>query len=404
MIKNDLKMTQIKNMIRQLSRKYLPEIIEIRRHLHAYPELSMQEFKTSGYIASFLTDIDIPLRRGIAETGLTGLIEGKNPLSKVIGLRADMDALPVQELNDIPYKSTVSGVMHACGHDVHMASLLGAAKILNELKDDFEGSVKLIFQPSEEKYPGGAIRMIEEGVLKDPVVEKIYGLHVFPALPAGKVGMKEGKYMASTDELFFTVKGRGGHGATPDLNIDPVVIAAHIILALQQIVSRQANPVNPTVLSIGHVLADGKTNVIPDYVKMEGVLRTFDENWRKEVKQKITKLVTSIAESMGGTCDVSIAKGYPYLVNDIETTKKVRQYAEEYLGLENVEKLEMRMTSEDFAYFSQQVPACFYRLGIRNDAKGITANLHSPTFNVDESSLETGMGMMAWIAAKELSL
>ncbi|MCK4677487.1 MAG: amidohydrolase [Bacteroidales bacterium] len=397
-------MTQIKNMIRQLSKKYLPEIIQIRRDLHAYPELSMQEFKTSGYIASFLTDLNIPLRRGIAKTGLTGLIEGKNPLSKVIGLRADMDALPIQELNDVPYKSTVNGVMHACGHDVHMASLLGAAKILNELKDDFEGSVKLIFQPSEEKYPGGAIRMIEEGVLEDPVVEKMYGLHVFPALQTGKVGMKEGKYMASTDELFFTVKGRGGHGATPDLNIDPVVIAAHIILALQQIVSRHANPVNPTVLSIGHVLADGKTNIIPDYVRMEGVLRTFDENWRKEVKQKISRLVNSIAESMGGTCDVSVAKGYPYLVNDIETTKKVRQYAEEYLGLENVEELEMRMTSEDFAYFSQKVPVCFYRLGIKNEAKGITANLHSPTFNVDENSLETGMGMMAWIAAKELSL
>ena len=397
-------MTQIKNMIRQLSKKYLPEIIQIRRDLHAYPELSMQEFKTSGYIASFLTDLNIPLRRGIAKTGLTGLIEGKNPLSKVIGLRADMDALPIQELNDVPYKSTVNGVMHACGHDVHMASLLGAAKILNELKDDFEGSVKLIFQPSEEKYPGGAIRMIEEGVLEDPVVEKMYGLHVFPALQTGKVGMKEGKYMASTDELFFTVKGRGGHGATPDLNIDPVVIAAHIILALQQIVSRHANPVNPTVLSIGRVLAEGKTNIIPDYVKMEGVMRTFDENWRKEVKQKISRLVNSIAESMGGTCDVSVAKGYPYLVNDIETTKKVRQYAEEYLGLENVEELEMRMTSEDFAYFSQKVPVCFYRLGIKNEAKGITANLHSPTFNVDENSLETGMGMMAWIAAKELSL
>ena len=404
MIKKNSKMTQIKNMIRQLSKKYLPEIIRIRRDLHAHPELSMQEFKTSGYIASFLTDLDIPLRRGIAKTGLTGLIEGKNPLSKVIGLRADMDALPIQELNDIPYKSTVKGVMHACGHDVHMASLLGAAKILNELKDDLEGSVKLIFQPSEEKYPGGAIRMIEEGVLEDPVVEKMYGLHVFPALQAGQVGMKEGKYMASTDELFFTVKGRGGHGATPDLNIDPVVIAAHIILALQQIVSRHANPVNPTVLSIGRVLADGKTNIIPDFVKMEGVMRTFDENWRKEVQQKIIQLGNSMAESMGGSCDVSIAKGYPYLVNDIETTKMVRQYAEEFLGRENVEELEMRMTSEDFAYFSQKVPACFYRLGIRNESKGITANLHSPTFNVDESSIETGMGMMAWIAAKELSL
>jgi len=293
--------------------------------------------------------------------------------------------------------------MHACGHDVHMACLLGASRILQQIKDQFEGTIKLIFQPSEERYPGGAKVMIEEGVLKAPDVSVIFGQHVFPELDAGKIGMRSGKYMASTDEVFLTIKGKGGHAAIPDQVIDPVLIASHIIVALQQIVSRNAKPTIPTVISFGGIQSTGKTNIIPDEVKVEGIIRTFDEQWREEIKKRITELAKSIAEGMGGACDVFIDPGYPYLVNDEDLTERTREYATEYLGQEQVVDLDMRMTAEDFAYFAQAVPGCFYRLGVRNEEKGIVSNLHTATFNVDEKSLEIGSGLMAWIALKELT-
>jgi amidohydrolase len=292
--------------------------------------------------------------------------------------------------------------MPGCGHDVDTASLLGTAIILQKLRNEFTGTVKLIFQPSEEKYPGGAKVMIEEGVLENPEPEIIFGQHVYPDIEAGKVGMKSGNYMASTDEIFLTVKGRGGHGALPHKNIDPVLIASHIIIALQQIVSRNARPDLPTVISFGRVIADGQTNVIPDEVKIEGIMRTFNEEWRAEIKERITKMAKGIAESMGGECDVFIDQGYPVLVNDEKVTGKTREYAIEYLGKENVLELELRTTAEDFAYFTQKIPGCFYRLGVRNEQKGITSNLHTATFDVDESSLETGMGLMAWLTVREL--
>ncbi len=393
----------MQNKIKSLASDFNREIVDIRRHLHANPELSKQEFETARFITNILREWGIECKEGIGGTGVVGLIKGNNPEKKCIALRADMDALPILEKNDIPYKSLKRGVMHACGHDAHISSLLGCAKILNELKNEFEGSVKLIFQPSEETYPGGALPMIQEGVLANPKPDVIFGTHVFPEMDAGKVGMRPGKYMASTDEIFLTVKGKGGHGAIPDQNIDPILIACHIIIALQQIVSRNAKPTMPTVISFGKISGDGKTNVVPNEVKIEGIIRTFNEEWRAEIKRKIRKISESVAESMGGSCEVFIDQGYPFLVNDKELTARTFKYANEFLGDENVEELELRMTAEDFAYFSQQIPGCYYRLGTRNEKLGITSNLHTNTFNIDESSLETGMGLMAWLTYCELN-
>lgn len=388
--------------IKLLSKQLLPEIISIRREIHSNPELAFEEYKTAAMIASILDKHGIEYEKGIAKTGVVALIKGNDPGKKIVALRADMDALPIKELNDVEYKSKNEGKMHACGHDVHTASLLGTAIILQEMKDSFSGTVKLIFQPSEEKYPGGAKVMIEEGVLENPKPNVIFGQHVYPDIEAGKIGMKSGNYMASTDEIFLTVRGKGGHGALPHKNIDPVLIASHIIIALQQIVSRNARPDIPTVISFGRVIAEGQTNVIPDEVKLDGIMRTFDEEWRAEIKERITKMAKGIAESMGGKCDVFIDQGYPVLVNDNKVTEKTRKNAIEYLGKENVLKLELRTTAEDFAYFTQKIPGCFYRLGVRNDEKGITSNLHTATFDVDEKSLETGMGMMAWLTVREM--
>ena len=379
------------------------EMVAIRRHLHANPELSYQEFETARYVAAKLKDFGLSPTEGVAGTGLTALIEGKNPSSKVIALRADMDALPIQETSDVSYRSRVDGVMHACGHDVHTTSLLGAAKILTALRSEFEGTVKLIFQPGEEKAPGGASLMIKDGVLENPAPAKIIGQHVMPLIDAGKVGFRKGMYMASTDELYLTVKGKGGHGAMPDLNIDPVLIMAHIIVALQQIISRNASPKTPSVLSFGKVIANGATNVIPDEVKIEGTFRAMDEKWRSEAKVRMKKMAESIAEGMGGSCEFNIVKGYPYLENNPELTALARSAAVSYLGAENVEDLDIWMAGEDFAFYSHEIDASFYRLGVRNKAKGITSLVHTPTFDIDEDALEIGCGLMAWIAIQTLA-
>jgi amidohydrolase len=392
----------MKDKIKLLAGQYLETIVEYRRHLHSHPELSFEEFETATFIAEKLKEFNIPFQSGVAGTGLVALIEGKNPGKKVIALRADMDALPIVETNDVSYKSKIPGVMHACGHDVHTSSLLGTAKILQTLKGEFEGTVKLIFQPGEEKFPGGASLMIQEGVLENPVPAGIIGQHVMPFIEAGKVGFRKGMYMASADELHVTVKGKGGHAAMPQLNVDPVLITAHIIVALQQIVSRVANPNIPTVLSFGKVIANGATNVIPDVVQLEGTFRTLNEEWRAKAHEKMKKMATSIAEAMGGSCEFNISKGYPFLVNEEKLTDSARANAEAYLGKENVLDLDIWMAAEDFAFYSQKTNACFYRLGVRNEARGITSSVHTPTFDIDEKALETGMGLMAWLAIKEL--
>jgi len=391
------------NRIKLLSEESFKEIVAWRRHLHANPELSYEEFNTSKFVAAQLRSFGIEPQEGIATTGIVALIKGKNPEKKSVALRADMDALPIQEINNVPYKSTKPGVMHACGHDVHTSSLLGTAKILQQVKDQFEGTIKLIFQPGEEKNPGGASYMIRDGALLNPTPSSIIGQHVMPLVPVGKIGFREGMYMASSDEIYLKVIGKGGHGAAPELTIDPVVIAAHIIIALQQVISRNASPKQHTVLTFGRIIGEGATNIIPDEVNIAGTFRALNEVWRKEGLQKITKMAESIAEGMGGKCEVTISHGYPYLENNPEVTRRIRKAAEAYVGKENVVDIDLTLGSEDFAYYSHVVPASFYRLGTRNESKGITSYVHTPTFDIDEGALKIGPGLMAWMAVSELN-
>ena len=406
----------LKEKIILLSAKYFPEVVSIRRHLHAHPELSFEEYNTSKFISGKLKEWGIPYKDVIVKTGIVALIEGKKPLPSPLGegpgvrsiaLRADIDALPIEEKNKVEYRSKKPGVMHACGHDVHTSSMLGVAKILNELKNEFSGTVKLIFQPGEEKAPGGASLMIREGVLEDPKPTSIFAQHVYPSLEAGKVGFRSGKYMASTDEIYLTVKGKGGHAAMKGTYISPLLIASEILLALEKTFSVSPSGGGkgeelPTVLAFGRMHANGATNVIPDEVTIDGTFRTMDEPWRKEAHQIIRKICIDVAKTSGGNCEVNIVTGYPALVNDEVTTSRARRSAEEFLGKENVIELELRMTGEDFSFFAEKIPSCFYRLGTGNISKGITSGVHTPTFDVDESSLKTGMGLMAWIALNEL--
>jgi amidohydrolase len=391
----------LKDKISLLAKEIYSDVVQNRRHLHAHPELSFHEYQTSAFVAQKLDELGIKYQK-MANTGLVAIIQGEKPSEGVVALRADMDALPIVEANDVPYKSTNAGVMHACGHDAHTSSLLGTARILTELKKEFGGTVKLIFQPAEEKLPGGANMMIKEGVLENPKPDAVIGQHVMPLIEAGQVGFRSGKYMASTDEIYVTVYGKGGHGAQPQQNIDPVLITSHIIIALQQIISRVADPKTPSVLSFGKVIANGATNVIPNEVYLEGTFRTMDEDWRARAHEKMKKMAEGIAEAMGGSCDFNIVRGYPFLINEEKLTAEVRAYAEDFLGKENVLDLDIWMAAEDFAYYSQVSDACFYRLGTGNKERGITSSVHTPTFDVDEESLKLSTGLMAYIALKQL--
>jgi amidohydrolase len=391
----------LKDRIVQLTSEFFAEIVQNRRYLHQNPELSFQEFKTADFVSKKLTEYGIKHQCGIAKTGIVGWIEGVNPELKMVALRADMDALPILEENDVPYQSLAKGVMHACGHDVHTSSLLGVARVLHEMKGEFEGSVMLIFQPSEERLPGGAKLMMEQGIFEQREPDAIIGQHVLPSLDAGFVGFRPGVYMASTDELYVTIKGKGGHGAIPHEITDPVLAASHIIIALQQIVSRNAEAVIPTVLSFGKVIANGSTNIIPNEVYMEGTFRTMNETWRTIAHEKMTKMAKSIAEGMGVECDFIIKKGYPVLVNDEEVTNYAASCAGELLGQDKVQPLDIRMTAEDFSYFSQKYPCTYYRLGVKKAGED-GYPLHSSKFNIDEEALRTSVALMAWLGIKLL--
>lgn len=397
----------LKTAIQKAAQELLPKIIGIRRHLHAHPELSFQEYNTAIFIETQLNALGIPHQR-MATTGVVGLIEGHNPAKRIVALRGDMDALPIVEQNQTEYRSTVSGVMHACGHDVHTASLIGAAYILNQLKDQFSGTVKLIFQPGEELLPGGASLMIRDGVLENPKPAGIFAQHVFPSLSAGKVGFRKGMYMASTDELYLTIKGKGGHAAMPGEYINPLLITSSILLELNILFMQDKTRLPqtysvPTVLAFGKIEGKGATNVIPSQVNLEGTFRTMDEVWRSEAHAILTQTAEKIANEMGGSCIVRVEKGYPFLVNDEALTERSIAAAKEYLGGTNVIDLDLRMTAEDFSFFSQQVPACFYRLGTASVDGRFTHGVHHPNFDIDEKALETGMGLMAWLTLQELN-
>ncbi len=395
-------MNELIQQIKELSEDNFKEIREIRRHIHANPECSFEEYKTATYIIQKLENFGITNHQKIANTGVTFILKGKKGEGKTIALRADIDALPITEANELVYKSKNEGVMHACGHDVHTANLLGVAKLIMQLDCPFKGSIKFIFQPAEEKSPGGASILIKEGILKNPEPATILGQHVMPLIPEGKVGFRKGIYMASADEIYLTVIGKGGHAAMPEMTVDPIAIASQIIVALQQVVSRMANPKIPSVLSFGKIEGGNVTNVIPDEVKIEGTFRTFDENWRQIALQKIKKISSAIAQSMGGSCEVRFAPGYPLLKNDEAYTQRNISAAKKYMGEDNIVNLDLWMAAEDFAFYTQEIPGCFYRLGTRNEEKGIVSGVHTSTFNIDENSLKTGMGLMTYLALNEL--
>lgn len=388
----------IKSELTAYIREIQPEIIEIRQKIHANPELSFKEFQTSEFICSILEKMGIPYRKGIAKTGILAWIEGKNSGSKTIALRADMDALPIEEKTNLPYASNNQGVMHACGHDVHSSILLGVANALKKFSEQFEGTVLLVFQPGEELLPGGAKLMLEDGLFRDWKPDLILGQHVLPGMPAGSFGFREGLYMASGDEIYLTVKGKGGHAATPHLITNTVLAASHVLLSLQQIPGKLAPKDIPTVLSFGKVIANGATNIVPDEAHMEGTFRTMNEEWRTKAHEKIAEIASLAASEYGAECLVRIEKGYPVLVNHVEYTRMAVGFAEEMAGKNKVLPMDLRMGTEDFAWYTQQYPCVFYRLGT-----GKENGLHTATFEVDESILASGTEMMAWLALSLLN-
>jgi len=389
----------MKNRIKALARELAPAFIDIRHHIHSHPELSFEEYATSAFIRQKLDEFGVSYRADVAGTGIIALIEGKNSSKRTIAIRADIDALPIHEANNVPYKSKNEGVMHACGHDVHTTCVLGATKILQQLKDEFEGTIKVLFQPGEEKHPGGASLMIKDGALENPRPDAILGMHVQPSMETGKLGFRAGKYMASADEIYITIKGKGGHAAQPHLTTDTILVASHLVVGLQQIISRNNDPFSPSVLSICAFNGGYTTNVIPSEVKLMGTFRAMDETWRFKAHELIKKQATELAHAMGAAIDIDILVGYPTLYNNETVTAGARSLAENYLGTEYVEDTEVRMGAEDFAYYSQVIPACFFRLGTGNKARGITSGVHTPTFDIDENAIEIGMGAMAYLAA-----
>lgn len=393
----------LKEKVQKLAEEIFEDVRHFRRHLHTYPELSFEEYETSEFVQHKLSEMGVEYKNGIAGTGVVALVKGRNPEKRTIALRADMDALPIQEENDVSYRSKHPGKMHACGHDVHTASLLGACRILHQLREEWEGTIKFIFQPGEERTPGGASLMIKEGVLENPAPAGIIGQHVYPLLPAGTVGFRPGIMLASCDEIDIYIRGKGGHGAVPHRTVDPIAITAQVIGSLQQLVSRMADPTVPTVLTFGKIQSNGGAyNVIPGEVHLMGTFRTFSEYWRYRAHEKIVEMAEGIARSMGGSCQVDITVGYPFLINNEELTQRCRRAAIDYLGPDHVQEIPIRLTAEDFAFYTHHTHGCFYRLGTADSERGLDSPVHTSTFDIDEEALKVGAGLMAWLALEEL--
>ena len=374
--------------------------VEIRRHLHRNPELSFEENETARFISGELERAGISYETGVGGRGVVALIEGDG--DRTVALRADMDALAIHEMNEAEYCSQVPGVMHACGHDGHTANLLTAGKILQGLDPELPGNVKLIFQPAEERAPGGASAMIADGALENPAVESVIGQHVNPELPVGTVGFRPGLFMGSVDDVYITVHGQGGHAAKPHQGVDPVAIASTLVVALQQIVSRNSDPITPSVLSFGYINGAGTANIIPNTVELAGTFRTFDPKWRDDAVARIEQTARELVHSLGGRAEIRMTRGYPSLSNDPALTERARLRAIQYVGEDKVVDLPPALWGEDFAYYAQMRPACFYNLGVRNESRGITHPVHSPRFDLDEDALVLGAGLLAWVAIGEL--
>lgn len=398
----------MRERIQQLNEEFFERIVAIRRTLHQNPELAYAERNTAKLVANALEPLGFDIHTGVAKTGVVATLRGGKP-GPALALRADMDALPIQEENafDLDFASRNDGVMHACGHDAHTASLLGTASILHRLREELPGSVRFLFQPSEEKLPGGALPMIQEGALGEafgPAPRAIFGQHVHPGLDAGKIGVRAGRYMASSDEIYITIEGKGGHAAAPHLlDADPVLAAAHTLLALQSVTSRHCPPDTPSVLSIGRFLAEGATNVIPGQVLLEGSFRSLDETWRFQAHDHIRRIAEKTAEAHGARVRVEIEAGYPVLSNDPASAQFVRDVAVDYVGEEHVVDLDLWYASEDFAWFLRETPGAFYRFGTRNEAKGIVHGLHTPRFAIDEEALRVAPGFMAYLTMEYLT-
>ena len=395
--------TSIKKRLQQLTTQYSSYVKDCYHQIHAHPELSFNEIETANLIQKELLKMGISFRSNIGGTGILGKIEGKNPQKNAIALRADMDALPVQEEVEIPWKSTIQNVMHACGHDAHTACLLGVANILNEMKNDFEGTVLLIFQPGEEKAPGGANLMLNDGIFDEIKPDLILAQHVSIDYPTGTMGFLSGMIMASADEIHVKIHGEGGHGALPHLVNDTVLAASQTIVSLQQVRSRLCHPLTPMVLTFGKLIADGATNVIPHEVLLSGTFRTVDEEWREVGKNHIRRIITETCAAYGCTAEIDMPDGYPCVINNEVITSKAQKFATEWVGEENIRQLEMRMTSEDFGFFTQKYPCTFFRFGVKGESNQNSGGLHSSTFCIDENALEIGTGGMAWLAINFLN-
>ncbi len=373
------------------------EVIKLRRHLHKYPELSYKETETASFICNWLRKNGIEYRKGIAGTGIIGTIKGKGEGKNIIAIRAEMDALPVTERNNTDFASINLGKMHACGHDAHMAMLMGTASLLNNLRDQFGGTVLLIFQPGEEKSPGGARLMIESGELNHPKPDMIIAQHILPELETGKVGYKSGRYMASCDEIYITVSGKGGHAALPGLSTDQIYIASNFVVRLKdQMLQLQTERGIPTVLGIGKISGDGATNVIPEIVEIAGTFRTFDEKWRAEALDLIKSIAKETEIEFGVKIKINIAEGYPVLINNNNLTEQAISFSSALLGKDKIETFDIRMSSDDFSFYSVLAPSLYYRIGIRKKGAEMK-KLHSADFDIDEEGLETGVANMTWL-------